>query len=80
MLQVCLFWRHCHVVDLLLGLVWPDLLVAGLDDGLGIQDVEGGSMKYEQRYFFCDKFWRRDAEGKRGPIFVYVGNESDVEL
>lgn len=51
-----------------------------LDGDFGVQDAEGGSMKYKQRYFYCDKFWRRDANGKRGPIFVYIGNESDVEL
>lgn len=37
---------------------------------------------FQQRYFFCDKHWRRGptANSVKGPIFFYVGNEADVTL
>ncbi|GMH37770.1 hypothetical protein BSKO_05643 [Bryopsis sp. KO-2023] len=43
-------------------------------------DEQGGTMTYRQRYFFCDKFWKTEDDGSRGPIFLYTGNEADVEL
>lgn len=61
-----MLWGACEVVNSLLCDV--------------VQDSEGGTMTYEQRYFICDRFWKKGADGKRGPIFAYIGNEADVEL
>eukprot|EP00884_Botryococcus_braunii_P022769 jgi/Botrbrau1/9176/Bobra.0236s0008.1 len=36
--------------------------------------------RFRHRYFICDKYWRKDAEGKKGPIFFYAGNEASVDL
>lgn len=35
---------------------------------------------FRQRYIVCDKYWSRKADGSRGPIFFYFGNEADVFL
>lgn len=35
---------------------------------------------FKQRYVVCDKHWSRNADGSRGPIFFYFGNEADVFL
>ncbi|GMH37798.1 hypothetical protein BSKO_05671 [Bryopsis sp. KO-2023] len=43
-------------------------------------DDQGGTLTYRQRYFFCDEFWKTEKGGGRGPIFLYTGNEADVEL
>ena len=35
---------------------------------------------FKQRYVVCDGSWSRGADGSRGPIFFYFGNEADVFL
>ena len=35
---------------------------------------------FQQRYFVCDEDWKTNADGSKGPIFFYVGNEADVTL
>ena len=35
---------------------------------------------FKQRYVVCDRHWSRAADGSRGPIFFYFGNEADVFL
>ncbi len=35
---------------------------------------------FQQRYFVCDEDWKTQADGSKGPIFFYVGNEADVTL
>lgn len=39
-----------------------------------------GRWTYPQRYYVCDDQWAVNADGSRGPIFFYVGNEADVTL
>ena len=36
-----------------------------------------GRRHFLQRYFICDKHWKRD---ENSPIFFYAGNEADVTL
>jgi hypothetical protein len=35
---------------------------------------------FKQRYIVCDRHWSHGADGGRGPIFFYFGNEADVFL
>ncbi|CAL5039641.1 unnamed protein product [Urochloa decumbens] len=37
------------------------------------------SMVFSQKYLVNDTFWRRPTGGAAGPLFVYTGNEGDIE-
>ncbi|CAN0070699.1 unnamed protein product, partial [Discosporangium mesarthrocarpum] len=55
--------------------------------------LESGATTFQQRFFFCGEHWGKGgrrmgrhyddgktAEGEKGPIFFYAGNEADVTL
>ena len=39
----------------------------------------GGNYFFQQRYYVCDLYWKKNAT-YTGPIFFYTGNEGDVTL
>jgi len=49
-------------------------------DHFSYAEPEKGRGWFLQRYFFCDEHWAPTDDGRRGPIFFYVGNEADVTL
>ncbi|TYZ56832.1 hypothetical protein PybrP1_003723, partial [[Pythium] brassicae (nom. inval.)] len=42
--------------------------------------ANGGGGSFEQRYFVCSRETFKPTAAARGAIFLYVGNEADVEL
>ncbi|DAZ97593.1 TPA: hypothetical protein N0F65_002212 [Lagenidium giganteum] len=40
--------------------------------------ADGGAGSFQQRYYVCDQFF--DATAAQGAVFLYAGNEADVEL
>ena len=56
-------------------------LQAAISMGLQVPPPDGKTT-YKQRYYVCDKHWRKQATSgtDKGPIFFYVGNEADVTL
>jgi lysosomal Pro-X carboxypeptidase len=41
---------------------------------------DAATTTYKMRYFMNDQWWATNADGTRGPIFFYFGNEDNVEL
>lgn len=41
---------------------------------------KGSDGTWPQRYFINADFWSKTANGEKGPIFFYVGNEANVEM